>query len=188
MSTLVRQRPAGAAVVVRDRAWPARTRPDLLLIELGGPECLDMVRRVLRECGSVRDVLVGGRVCRVMTDPGTGPEVAGDLRAQGLEVAVVILQWGHDSPRHALPPSLTATPASINATAGSSHHQPYDVAASPASTPPASTEHSTFWVPSPVVAAEPSRLPSLRLTTPRSGMLTRLIVVTTMPSTVGAGR
>jgi hypothetical protein len=193
MSTVVRLRSAESAAVtdaqVAGRArWGRNGRPDLLLIEFGEARCLDVIRRVLRESEHVRDVLVAGRVCRALADPGTGPGVAGDLRAQGLELAVVILQWGQDSPRQALPPSLTATPARISATAGSSHHQPNELAVSPTSTPPAIRAHSTFWVPSPVVAAEPRRLPSLRLAKPSSGMLTRLIVVTTMPSTVGAER
>ncbi|MFC7101318.1 hypothetical protein ACFQQB_13035 [Nonomuraea rubra] len=43
-------------------------------------------------------------------------------------------------------------------------------------------------MPSPEVAAEASRAPSLRLATPSTGMLTRLNVVTTIPSTLGAAR
>lgn len=163
-------------------------RADLLLIELGGTECPLRIRRALRESDCVHEVVIAGRLCRVLADPGTAPRVAAALRAQGLELAVVILQWWQERPCQALAPSRTATPASSSATAGSSHHQPSDVAVSPASTPPATRAHSRFWVPSPVVATEPRRAPSLRLATPSRGMLTRLIVVTTMPSTVGTDR
>lgn len=167
---------------------PAHGRPDLLVLRLAGPRCPDEVRRALRGCEFVREVVVSGHVCRAVADPGSGPRVAAALRAEGLPVAVVILQWGQERPRQALPPSRTATAASVSATAGSNHHYPNDVATRPADTPPATTAHSRFWVPSPAVAAEPSRAPSRRLASPSAGMLTRLIVVTTMPSAVGAAR
>ncbi|MFC4586183.1 hypothetical protein [Sphaerisporangium corydalis] len=120
------------------------TRPDLLLIELDGHGCPDAVRRALRESVCVREVVVAGRACRALADPGTAPQVAGALRAQGLDLAVVILQW------------MAVTPA-----------------------------RGGFSVPAPVVATAPVRMPARR---PGAAMLTRLIVVTTMPGLAGTTR
>ncbi|GII84379.1 hypothetical protein Ssi03_23690 [Sphaerisporangium siamense] len=161
-------------------------RPDLLVLRLAGPRCPDEVRRALRGCEFVREVVVSGHVCRAVADPGTGPRVAAALRAEGLPVAVVILQWGQERPRQALPPSRVATGAGVPA--GPDHH-PDDVATGPAATPPVLGAHGVFWAPAPAVAtAETGRAPGRRSASPSAGMLTRLIVVTTMPSAVGAAR
>ena len=77
-------------------------RADLLLIELGGTECPLRIRRALRESDCVHEVVIAGRLCRVLADPGTAPRVAAALRAQGLELAVVILQWWQERPCQAL--------------------------------------------------------------------------------------
>ncbi|MFB9247110.1 hypothetical protein ACFFWE_02635 [Sphaerisporangium melleum] len=98
-----------------------RTRPDLLLIKAGRPGCPDEVRRVLRESDCVREVAVQAGACRVLAAPGTAPLVAAALRAQGLRLAVVIVQWRH------LPttsPTQEAAPASATAAARSGHPWP----------------------------------------------------------------
>src|SRR5690606_20761851 len=164
------------------------------------------IRRVLRGSEDVCEVTVIRRTCRVLLDAGAAPRLLRALAARGLPIAVVTVavqgaeprpedaavadQWqqAETSPRQALTPSRTATAASATATAGSTHHQPMVFNPRPASTPPAMTAHSRFWVPSPAVDGEPSRAPSRRLATPSRGMLIKLIVVTAMPSTVGSAR
>src|SRR3954471_14016211 len=89
----------------------------------------------------------------------------------------------HASPRQAERPSLTATPAMTSATAGSSHHRPKAALPTrPTSTAAARYPQSTFCMPSPRVAAEPSCSPTLRFAAPSSGIPTALVMAIPMPS------
>lgn len=166
------------------RTGSARARGDLVFVEVLRPET---ARRALRELDCVKAVVLSGGRCQVWTEPGAAPLVVQALRDQGLDVAVVTLQWQQDSPRQALRPSCTAIAAKASAATASTHHQPRALSASPASTAPAIAPQRRFWMPSPAVAGEPSRAPRRRFARPNRGIVTKLIVVTTTPSTVGSG-
>jgi hypothetical protein len=89
----------------------------------------------------------------------------------------------HDLPAHARRPSTTAQAAIPSATTPSSHQTPTSVlAASPANTAMARQAHSRFCVPSPAVAADPSRVPIRRLAIPSAGSKTAVPAVRTSPA------
>lgn len=184
MSMVIEAREPSAPAPVARRAAGPRAPADLVFVDMLDPAT---ARRALRMLDCVKAVALRDGRCQVWAEPGTAPLIVDALRGEGLAPAVVTLQWWQDSPRQALRPSCTAIAAKASAATASTHHQPRALSASPASTAPAIAPQRRFWMPSPAVAGEPSRAPRRRFARPNRGIVTKLIVVTTTPSTVGSG-